>query len=269
MRTGLSRWLASSRMCTTRLKARGQGLFGIFQKCSAALRRSVHGGAPPQRMSIRTLRPSPHPNCCNPCKNDSNRNSPSGSSPGEFISTPVAALVNPTNPNAEIPHAKRIGFVRRAEVIISLLEYLILIHKGIVQESTRAAKPCFFCLPPEANRIRTQSEVIISLLEYLILNHNRPKSLPTNADEARSFGAPVRVRVGRRHLPAGSHGRPRRMHAGALVLIGATVLLMHNDPRRPIFYTFAALLGCRDRRTVRLGRAPANTNNTAGAAIRR
>lgn len=47
------------------------------------------------------------------------------------------------------------------------------------------------------------------------------------------------------------------------------VLLMHNDPRRPIFYTFAALLGCRDRRTVRLGRAPANTNNTAGAAIRR
>jgi hypothetical protein len=47
------------------------------------------------------------------------------------------------------------------------------------------------------------------------------------------------------------------------------VLLMHNDPRRPIFYTFAALLGCRDRRTVRLGRAPANINNTAGAAIRR
>src|SRR3954447_16099806 len=41
----------------------------------------------------------------------------------------------------------------------------------------------------------------------------------------------------------------RRMHAVALVLIGATVLLMHNDPRRPIFYTFAALLGCRDRRT--------------------
>ena len=98
--------------------------------------------------------------------------------------------------------------------------------------------------------------------------HGRRSGLRT-LTEARSFGAPVRVRVDRRHLPAGSHGRPRRMHAGALVLIGATVLLMHNDPRRPIFYTFAALLGCRDRRTVRLGRAPANTNNTAGAAIRR
>src|SRR5262249_40465577 len=35
------------------------------------------------------------------------------------------------------------------------------------------------------------------------------------------------------------------------------------------FYTFAALLGCRDRRTEWLGRAPANANNTAGAAIRR
>ena len=33
------------------------------------------------------------------------------------------------------------------------------------------------------------------------------------------------------------------------------------------FYIFAALLGCRDRRTVCLGRAPANCNNTAGAAI--
>ena len=98
--------------------------------------------------------------------------------------------------------------------------------------------------------------------------HGRRSGLRT-LTEARSFGAPVRVRVDRRHLPAGSHGRPRRMHAGALVLIGATVLLMHNDPRRPIFYTFAALLGYRDRRTVRLGRAPANTNNTAGAAIRR
>ena len=67
---------------------------------------------------------------------------------------------------------------------------------------TRAAKPCFFP-PPEANRIRTQSGVIISLLEYLILNH---KGRVITLTEARSFGAPVRVRVGRRHLPAGSHG---------------------------------------------------------------
>jgi hypothetical protein len=35
------------------------------------------------------------------------------------------------------------------------------------------------------------------------------------------------------------------------------------------FYIFAALLGCRDRRTAWLGRVPANANNTAGAAIRR
>ncbi|MHC2275560.1 hypothetical protein ACVME8_002171 [Bradyrhizobium diazoefficiens] len=33
--------------------------------------------------------------------------------------------------------------------------------------------------------------------------------------EARSVGAPVRIRVGGRRLPAGSHGRPQRMHAGA------------------------------------------------------
>jgi TRAP-type C4-dicarboxylate transport system substrate-binding protein len=39
--------------------------------------------------------------------------------------------------------------------------------------------------------------------------------------------------------------------------------------QEPYFYTFAALLGCGDRRTAGLGRAPANTNNTAGAATRR
>jgi hypothetical protein len=44
---------------------------------------------------------------------------------------------------------------------------------------------------------------------------------------------------------------------------------LERSPRRPILYAFTASLGCRDRRTVRLDRAPANTNNTAGAAIRR
>ena len=81
-----------------------------------------------------------------------------------------------------------------------------------------------------------------------------------------SFGAPVRV------IRRGLHASLQEdavcpTHCMVLVLIGATVLLM-NDPRRPIFYTFATLPGCRDRRS-RLGRAPANTNNTAGAAIRR
>src|SRR6266536_1983816 len=33
--------------------------------------------------------------------------------------------------------------------------------------------------------------------------------------EARSVGAAIRVRVGRRRLPAGSDGRPQRVHAGA------------------------------------------------------
>ncbi len=36
--------------------------------------------------------------------------------------------------------------------------------------------------------------------------HGRRSGLRT-LTEARSFGAPVRVRVDRRHLPAGSHGR--------------------------------------------------------------
>jgi alpha-ketoglutarate-dependent taurine dioxygenase len=65
----------------------------------------------------------------------------------------------------------------------------------------------------------------------------------------------------------GDHRLALRNKANQLSL----VLLIQYRTIRPdrYFYTFAALLGCRDRRTVCLGRAPANCNNTAGAAIRK
>jgi hypothetical protein len=46
-------------------------------------------------------------------------------------------------------------------------------------------------------------------------------------------------------------------------------IVFTSSPRRPISYTFVVSLGCRDRRAVWLDRAPADINNTAGAATRR
>jgi hypothetical protein len=46
-------------------------------------------------------------------------------------------------------------------------------------------------------------------------------------------------------------------------------IVFTSSPRRPISYTFVGSLGCRDRRAVWLDRAPADINNTAGAATRR
>ena len=78
--------------------------------------------------------------------------------------------------------------------------------KSLLMRNARSKTLLFFARSPEANRIRTQSGVIISLLEYLILNHKgiAKSHFLRTLTEARSFGAPVRVRVGRRHLPAGS-----------------------------------------------------------------
>ena len=77
--------------------------------------------------------------------------------------------------------------------------------KSLLMRNARS-KTLLFLPPTRSERIRTQSGVIISLLEYLILNHKgiAKSHFLRTLTEARSFGAPVRVRVGRRHLPAGS-----------------------------------------------------------------
>jgi hypothetical protein len=46
-------------------------------------------GIAPQRVSIRTLRPSVQPNCCSPCRNAAMRACPSGSFAAVDISTPI------------------------------------------------------------------------------------------------------------------------------------------------------------------------------------
>jgi hypothetical protein len=45
-----------------------------------------------QRTSIRTLRPSTHPNCCSPCTSTLSRACASGSSATRFISTPIRRI---------------------------------------------------------------------------------------------------------------------------------------------------------------------------------
>ena len=70
--------------------------------------------------------------------------------------------------------------------------------KSLLMRNARSKTLLFF--PAHPKQIGSyQSEVIISLLEYLILNHKgiaRVHFLRT-LTEARSFGAPVRVRVGK------------------------------------------------------------------------
>src|ERR1700738_3195449 len=69
--------------------------------------------AAPQRMSIRTLRPSVQPNCCSPCKNASNRACPSESSLGEFMSTPMRRMRSPSCVRAASGHAAAAAPPRR------------------------------------------------------------------------------------------------------------------------------------------------------------
>src|SRR5262245_57578851 len=54
----------------------------------ACLRKSSASPAP-QRYSIRTLRPTVHPNSCRPCRNAALRACPSASSEPRFMSTPI------------------------------------------------------------------------------------------------------------------------------------------------------------------------------------
>jgi len=56
---------------------------------SAAYFRALSDLPPDQRISIRTLRPSTQPNCCNPCSNAAKRAFPSGSLAATLMSTPI------------------------------------------------------------------------------------------------------------------------------------------------------------------------------------
>jgi hypothetical protein len=62
---------------------------------SAALRRMRSASAALQRVSIRTLRPSVHPNCCRPCTNAVMRLCDCGSSAASGVSTPIRRIRSP------------------------------------------------------------------------------------------------------------------------------------------------------------------------------
>jgi hypothetical protein len=59
---------------------------------SAAYLRKWSATPAAQRTSIRTLRPSTHPNCCSPCTNAVSRACPSGSSAIRFSNTPMRRI---------------------------------------------------------------------------------------------------------------------------------------------------------------------------------
>src|SRR5262245_2082307 len=61
---------------------------------SAAFLRSL-ASLPPQRVSIRRLRPSDQPNCCMPCRNAAKRACPFRSFSETFISTPICRARSP------------------------------------------------------------------------------------------------------------------------------------------------------------------------------
>ena len=56
---------------------------------SAAYLRMLSASLPPQRVSIRTLRPTIQPNCCNSCWNAARRACASGSATAAVMSTPM------------------------------------------------------------------------------------------------------------------------------------------------------------------------------------
>ena len=93
-------------------------------------------------------------------------------------------------------------WARRTKSLDALLPVLYLrgISTGDFQEALAAL------LGKDAPNL---SPAVISRLTARVAGRVRPLA------EARSVGAAIRVCVGGRCLPAGSHGRPWRMHAGA------------------------------------------------------
>ena len=91
---------------------------------SAAYLRCVSASAPPQRVSIRTLRPSVQPNCCSPCRNAARRACPSGSSAAsahEHADAPHAlALLRACR---ERPHGRRAAEKRNELASFQLIEW--------------------------------------------------------------------------------------------------------------------------------------------------
>ena len=82
---------------------------------SAAFLR-ILASLPPQRVSIRMLRPSAQPNCCMPCRNAAKRACAFGSFSGTFISTPMRRARSPCCARAKS------GQVAAAEPAMTLMK---------------------------------------------------------------------------------------------------------------------------------------------------
>jgi hypothetical protein len=79
--------------------------FGASATNSAASLRMRSALPAPQRKSIRTLRPTAHPNSCSPCRNAALRTCACGSSAGKFTSTPMRRIRSPCCARAASGHA--------------------------------------------------------------------------------------------------------------------------------------------------------------------